>query len=270
MRIAQDKKRGAPRLENKKKQKEAEIKESHQHYIHASIFFLEKAKTTLLKIETEGSFLTEIRKREIETFMAHAYRQINQIERRVILGETIPHKEKVFSIFQPHTEWIVKGKAGVPVELGLKVCILEDQFQFILHHSVMENRCDEQVAVPMSQEARRRFPSLSQISFDKGFYSPTNQMILKNELERAVLPRKGKLSQEAQTLEREAEFVKARRQHSAVESAINALEIHGLDYCPDHGMSGFKRYVALAIVGQNIARVGAILKIKEQKKEKIS
>ena len=41
--------------------------------------------------------------------------------------------EKVFSIFEPYTVWISKGKAGVPVELGVKVRILEDQHQFILH-----------------------------------------------------------------------------------------------------------------------------------------
>jgi transposase, IS5 family len=39
--------------------------------------------------------------------------QIDQTRRRVLDVEVIPHKEKVFSIFQPHTEWISKGKAGV-------------------------------------------------------------------------------------------------------------------------------------------------------------
>ena len=56
----------------------------------------------------------------------------------VLAGETIPHEEKVFSVFEEHTEWISKGKAGVPVELGLRVCVLEDQHGFILHHRVME------------------------------------------------------------------------------------------------------------------------------------
>jgi hypothetical protein len=41
-----------------------------------------------------------------------------------------------------------------------------------------------------------------------------------------------------------------RRQHSAVESAINALEVHGLDRCPDHGIKGFERYVALAVLAK--------------------
>ncbi len=47
--------------------------------------------------------------------------------------------------------------------------------------------------------------------------------------------------------------------HSAVESAINALEVHGLDLCRDHGIVGFKRYVAWAVVARNIHRIGALL-----------
>jgi transposase, IS5 family len=265
MRRAQNKKRGTPRLEDKKKKKEEEIKEAHRNYMNASIVLLERAKKTLLKFERNGNLFTEIRKAEIEKFINHAHRQINQIERRVILGETIPHKEKVFSIFQSHTEWISKGKAGVPVELGLKVCVLEDHHQFILHHQVMENQLDEQVAIAMTREAKKRFPSLTQVSYDKGFHSPSNQEELKNEIEKVILPRKGRLSQQAVELEKAKDFLKARRQHSGVESVINALEVHGLDYCPDHGIGGFKRYVALAIVGYNIGRMGALLKAKERK-----
>ena len=88
------------------------------------------------------------------------------------LGEVIPHGEKVFSIFEPHTEWVSKGKAGVPVELGVKVCILEDQYQFILHHQVMQQMTDDQVAVSMVAQAKQRFANLNACSFDKGFHSP--------------------------------------------------------------------------------------------------
>jgi len=51
-----------------------------------------------------------------------------------------------------------------------------------------------------------------------------------------------------------------------VESAINALEVHGLNRCPDHGINGFRRYVALAVVARNIHRIGAILWQQEQKR----
>jgi IS5 family transposase len=209
-----------------------------------------------------------VMKLQIEGFMGHAARQIDQTRRRVIFGDVISHEQKVFSIFEPHTEWISKGKAGVPVELGVKVCILEDQYRFILHHQVMQQQTDEQVAVSMVRQAKRRHPDLAVCSFDKGFHSTENQSTLSEELELAVLPRKGKLSQQAQQIERSPEFIKARRKHSAVESAINALEVHGLDMCPDHGIGGFKRYAALAVVARNIHRIGAILWQQEQQRAK--
>jgi len=189
---------------------------------------------------------------------------IEQIDRRVLQGQIIPHHEKVLSIFEPHTEWICKGKAGVAVELGLRVCVIEDQYQFILHHKVMEKQTDDQIAVSMIEETQALFPDLKGASFDKGFHSPDNQSILSKQLDLLALPRKGKLSQQARVIEGSEVFRKARRKHSAVESAINALEVHGLDYCPDRGIQGFKRYVALAIVSRNVQRIGAILQKREQ------
>ena len=85
---------------------------------------------------------------EITRFIKHAELQIDQIERRVFKGEKIPHKEKVFSVFEEHTEWICKGKAGILQELGVRVCIVEDQFRFILNYEVMYKKTDEKVTVP--------------------------------------------------------------------------------------------------------------------------
>jgi len=82
---------------------------------------------------------------------------------------------------------------------------------------------------------------------------------LTQHLDQVTLPKKGKLSKARQAIEQSEEFTKARRAHSAVESAIYALEVHGLDKCPDHGINGFKRYVSLAIVARNIRRIGDIL-----------
>src|SRR6185437_3574273 len=137
----------------------------------------------------------------INHFIAHAKRQSDQIDRRVLQGEIIPHQEKVFSIFEPHTEWVCKGKAGVPVELGVRVCILEDQHQFILNHRVMENETDDQVAIPIVEGTQARFPNLTRTSFDKGFHSPANQNVLSMKLDLLALPRKGKLSKTAAIIE---------------------------------------------------------------------
>ena len=59
---------------------------------------------------------------------------------------------------------------------------------------------------------------------------------------------------------------RAKRQHSAVESAINALQVHGLNKCPDHGIEGFERYAALAVLSRNIQKIGSIVRDREIKR----
>ena len=124
----------------------------------------------------------------------------------------------------------------------------------------MEKITDDQVAGSITQQTKQKFPQLASMSFDKGFHSQKNQSELKEQVALVVLPKKGRLSQEDKARETEPKFLGLRQQHSAVESAINALEVHGLDKCPDHGIQGFKRYVALAVVARNIQRLGALLR----------
>ena len=238
---------------------------AHQTYIDTAMGYVLRVRRDIEILRAMG-YDSVLRVAAVEQYIGHAERQIDQIRRRAINEETIPHHEKVFSIFEPHTEWIRKGKAGVPQELGLKVCILEDQHGFILHHHVMRKQTDDQIAVEMVSAAKKKFPELNGCSFDKGFHSPYNQTKLPGLIEKPALPRKGRLSEKAKVIEHAPDFVQARRKHSAVESAINALENHALDRCPDHGLYGFKRYVSLAVLARNIQILGAKIQRKEQKR----
>ena len=254
-------KRSNSKDKQKKATKKQQIIKAHQEYIGLVEQYIKQARISLATLN-ELAIGNIARIMLIEHFISHAERQIDQIRRRVVKDENIPHSEKAFSIFEPHTEWISKGKAGVPQELGLKVCILEDQYGFILHHHVMENQTDDQIAVAMVTKAKQKFSVLNSCSFDKGFHSPKNQEDLKRLLDNVVLPRKGKLSLKAKEIEHSEGFIEARRKHSAVESAINALENHALDRCPDHGIIGFKRYVALGVLARNIQILGAKIQQK--------
>ena len=242
------------------------MKKAHKKYVSECFILIERAKNTLKEISTHdiGSIAIAYK---IVRYIEHGERQIDQIIRRVLNGERIPHKEKVFSIFEEHTEWISKGKAGVPQELGLKVCVLEDQYQFIIHHKVMEKTEDKEIAIPLAEEALEIYPELASISYDKNFWSPYNKEKLDEILEIAVLPKKGYLSVEERKNENREEYQYYRRKHAAVESGINALENHGLDRCCDHGIKGFKRYIALAVVARNLQNIGNI--IQKRKFEKM-
>lgn len=249
--------------------KDPEVRAAKQEAMHQAYRdYLAYAEDLLVRLRTSrwelavgavaAAFLAPI-----DLYLSDAERQIDQIRRRVLLGEVIPHEEKVFSLFERETEWISKGKAGVPVELGLRTVVVEDQYGFILHHQVMQKTTDDHVAVPLMEETITRFPKIVSASFDKGFHSPANQTALAEMIPQVVMPKKGKLSLVQRTREQEPDFIRLRHQHSAVESGINALEVHGLDRCLDHGIDGFKRYVALAVVARNIQRLGAMLRQQE-------
>ncbi len=270
LRAIQRLKRSTSKDEAKKQKRDQFIADQHQNYINLCQGFVLKAKETIGILRQLGilSISQNVRLSVVEEYIRHAERQIDQIHRRVVLDEKIAHEEKVFSIFQPHTEWISKGKAGVPQELGLGVCVFKDQYGFILHHRVLEHQSDDKVAVVMAQEAKDRFENLAGCSFDKGFYSPDNQRQLARVLDYVVLPKKGRLSAKDKQVQQSQEFVESRRKHSAVESSINALENHGLDRCLDHGLHGFKRYVALAVFARNIQILGHLIQQKELKRQK--
>jgi hypothetical protein len=261
-RKAQKLKASTSKDENKIEKRKELIINAHIAYLQLAETLIFRAKETLLSI-TSPSIVVHLKIEEITAYIAHAERQIDQIRRRVLEGETIPHNEKVFSIFEEHTEWISKGKAGVSQELGLKVCVVKDQFGFILHHRVMQNETDDQIAVRIVEETKERFNELHLCSFDKGFHSPDNQKHLAQILDKVILPRKGKLSAINKAIENSDEFKEARRKHSAVESSINALENHGLDRCQDHGRHGFKRYVGLAVLARNIQIIGHVLQQRQ-------
>jgi hypothetical protein len=234
-----------------------------QEYIDEAMVLLQRGEDTAEALMKGGSIVATAQGIKIKEFAAAGKKQIDQIVRRVFKGETIPHAEKVFSLFEPHTEWISKGKAGVPQELGVRVCIMESGTQFILHHQVMEQKTDDAVAVEMVKETIERYRGIKSCSFDKGFYTPENKKTLEGMLTCSVLPKKGGLNKTEALWENSEEFTSKRRKHSAVESAINALEQHGLDRCRDYGMEGFKRYVSLAIVARNIQLIGALLRDRE-------
>ncbi len=182
---------------------------------------------------------------------------MDPVERRLLKGETIPQDEKLFSVFEPHTRWVAKGKAGRPVE---PVCILEDQHQFLRHHAIMWEGRDVDYAVPMVQAAQAQYPSLRECRFDRGFYSPANRRALDALQDVNARPTKRYRSEAEREREAEVGLVTVRRRHPAVESAIHHREQRGLDRVRSHGRDGFARTVALAVLAANGHRLGRLIR----------
>lgn len=145
-------KRSSARDEVKREARNSEMSQAHRDYIEQAQGYLQRVSQTRAKLDKKAQIdlVLAMQLNELDRFVQHAERQIDQIRRRVLEGQTIPHEEKVFSIFEEHTEWISKGKAGVPVELGLKVAVVEDQHRFILNHRVLTE--DVEAAVPLIED----------------------------------------------------------------------------------------------------------------------
>ena len=250
------------KAEAKKEAQAKRLRGAVGDYAAKAVDLAARAKGTLEALECPDP-ATMLLVGEIERFVGFAEHQADLVYRRCVLGEAIPHEEKLFSLFEPWTEWISKGKAGVPQELGLRVCVLQDQFGYILSHKVMEGLVDVDVAVEMVAAAKAAFPELRSCSFDKGFWSPENLEALQRLLGLVALPKKGKPTEADRERESSLKFLAARRRHSAVESDINALGNHELDRCHDQGLGGFKRYVAMAVVARNLQKLGDALQRRE-------
>lgn len=195
---------------------------------------------------------------------------IDQIERRLIKGEEIPASEKIFSIFEPQTEWIKKGKLYPNVELGKLLLITTDQFQFIVDYKVMEHEKDAAQVAALYDRLKTNFPQIkiASHSFDKGFYSKDNfNVVATSGTEQVIMPKKGRKNIAEQERESNPEFKKLRNKHSTVESNINMLEHHGLNRCPDKGLQGLKEYVGLSVLAYNLHILGNHLIAAERKKQ---
>jgi hypothetical protein len=199
---------------------------------------------------------------KLEAFLKATLAVVSQAERRVLAGEQVPNAEKIFSVFESHTELINRGKFPVPIEFGHRCLFIEDQIGFIVEHQVMDNGVtDEKMVVPTMTALQKRMKNRIKVaSFDKGFYTPENVKELQKIVEVACLPKKGYLTGEAKRRESTSSFHKARRWHPGIESAIHALVSgNGLAVCRDKGETGYHRYVALGVLGRNLHTLGKIL-----------
>jgi IS5 family transposase len=223
-----------------------------------------------IKIDGIGSLAIDSMIRELENCIEFTRKVCDLAYRRVVLEEKIPHEEKIFSLFEPHTELINRGKVPYPIEFGHRVLIIQDKAGFIIKSHVMDHVTDEKVIVPIMERLQCQYGGkIMSASFDKGFYTPQNLIALRKMIPLVCIPKKGKLGQEDKEREGSLEFGKARKWHPGIESAIHALGSgNGLVLCKDKKEKGYRRYVALGVLGRNLQVLGCILLKKAKRKQR--
>jgi len=254
------------------KNKQERMHTSCQEYLEKATSLLEKVTLFLDKSMTFLPFKTSILATlvEIEWFKTMLEKHIGLVGRRLLKGEVIPHGEKLFSIFQPFTEWIRKGKLRPPVEIGKKLFVTTDQYGLMVDYQQGEHQQDSEAIIGIIDRIYEKYQSIGSWSTDKGFSTLNNKALINlvhPQIE-LIMPKKGKRNKDEEKQETDKSFRQLKNAHSAIESNINELEHRGLDRCPNKSVVQFSRYLGLAVTAYNLHKIGRKLISIEGQKEK--
>ena len=179
--------------------------------------------------------------------------------RNALKAARVPAREKLVSLFEPHTQIHVRQKAGTRVEFGRKVLLDEVEGGIVTRFAVLPEPGTEHKHLETSLIAhRRRFgraPDL--LAGDRGLSSARNERLARAAgVRRVILPRTGRISQERRQLERQTWFRRGFRSRAGIEGRISVLSRrYGLDRCRDRGEAGMGRWVGWAIVTANLRKI---------------
>ena len=197
--------------------------------------------------------------------VAHLGRRvIDQSERRVFGGETVPAGEKLYSLFETHTDMIKRGKVYKPVEFGHKVLLVESRIGLITDYQVLDgNPIDSEHLVPSVQRHRKRFGKAPRLlAGDRGFHDQAacDHLRRRGVALVAIPQRGGKRSVAQEEFENSRAFKQAQAFRSGVEGRISVLfRGRGMKRCLWSGSERFELFIAAAVLANNLLVIAARL-----------
>jgi IS5 family transposase len=208
--------------------------------------------------------LDELR-RQIEHYCGLGERVIDQSRRRVLQEEQVPNAEKIYSIFEPHTDLIMRGKVRTPVEFGHKVFLAESAQGLITQYEVLNgNPSDENHVEPSLSRHEATFGSAPQLyGSDRGFFSEKNLAACgRSGVEVVCIPQRGgKKTAEREDYEKSREFKKGQRFRAGIEGRISVLfRGRGMKRCLAEGRERFELLVGAAVFVNNLLIIASLLK----------
>ena len=193
---------------------------------------------------------------DLEHYRALGVRVVGQARRRVLQGETVPNDEKIFSIFEPHTELLKRGKAGKPIEFGHMILLQQVEGCFITGYETFARKPVEHGLVDtVLKDHQKLFGELpSELSADKGFYESTKKLRdLEREIDVVSIGKKGKRTADEAEREASAEFKLAQRFRAGIEGSISVLKrALRMFRCFNRGFDRFTATVGATILAHNL------------------
>ena len=218
-------------------------------YARAAIGLLSRVETHELMDFLQASALAV----ELRHYAGLAERVIDQTKRRVIHGEKVPASEKLVSIFETHTDIIVKERRKV--EYGHKICVAGGTSSMILDCVIPDgNPADSTLATPMIDRQVDIFGRPPrQASFDGGFASKANVRDIKERGVKDVAFHKRRGIKVHDMVRSSWVYRQLRRFRAGIEGVLSFLSrCFGLARCTWKGLAHFKSYVWGSVVSANL------------------
>ena len=200
--------------------------ETYRELISIAEEVVESARTALRQTakahgkDTIAELAIAEARKEIAHFCDLGARVIDQARRRVLDGEQVPTAEKIYSIFEPHTDLIKRGKVQTPIEFGHKVFLAESACGLITQYEVLDgNPVDEQHVVVSLQRHKPTFGEVPELyGSDRGFFSEANVRSCQQQGVKVVcIPQRGGTkTPEREAYEKSRDFKDGQRFCSAV------------------------------------------------------
>jgi len=236
---------------SKNKSKKRKVKSTYRTLIERVNWIAEVAQETLTLLQQAGC--------EAE-LLAHYIpivdKIISQAEQRVFQGVKLAADEKVYSLFEEHTELLKRGKAGKPIEFGHKVLIAQTGEKFIHHYQVFPKRQEDKELIKPTLKAHKQLfgtgPDV--LATDKGFYENMKQIVkLEKNIVTVSICKKGRRNPQEYERESTEEFKDGQRFRAGCEGSISVLKrAFNLGRCLFKGFKNYAASVGCAVFCHNL------------------
>lgn len=229
---------------------------------------LEKTKDQCAVDLMDDIIISELR-RKIDHYCQLGTRVIDQSSRRVLKGEQVPTEEKIYSIFEPHSDLIKRGKVQKPMEFGHKIFLAESARGLITQYRVLEGNPSDHIHVTPSLKRHQETFGLAPdwYSGDRGFFSAENIKACQDSTVKLVcIPQcGGKRTSQREALEKSPEFKKGQRFRTGIEGRISVLfRGRGMKRCLAEGPERFEVLVGAAVLTNNLMNIAHLLNQKNK------
>ena len=220
------------------------IIEKGEHYVAHSLEVAFENVVVLSKLE------------ELKRLLSLAHHVFDQAYRKEVKGEVVPATERIFSIFEDHTELLKRGKAQKPIEFGHLVSLGQSKEKFITYYNVEEtSRHDTILGEEALEDHKKKFGEYPQkFAADKNYYvSMDDCRKWEEEIPVYSVCKKGSRNEEELEREHSKEFKLMQKFRAGCEGSISVLKrAFGLKRCLFKGFKGFARAIGSIVFCHNL------------------